>query len=123
MGFASLGVLESVVRATIGLRWEEGGELSDILALVDADISQAIQVSPFIKIRHLLGIVWTYIRWQKIQSSKEEVDAGRVADPGDARLVVSALRSAVRDSFVDCEAWGGEFPYERASGSIEFWKM
>jgi hypothetical protein len=45
MGFASLGVLESVVRATIGLRWEDVGELSDILALVDADISQAIQVS------------------------------------------------------------------------------
>jgi hypothetical protein len=45
MGFASLGVLESVVRATIGLRWEEVGELSNILALVDADISQAIQVS------------------------------------------------------------------------------
>jgi len=45
MGFASLGILESVVRATVGLRWEDVGELSDILALVDADISQAIQVS------------------------------------------------------------------------------
>ena len=45
MGFASLGILDSVVRATIGLRWKEDGEMSDILALVDADISQAIQVS------------------------------------------------------------------------------
>jgi hypothetical protein len=44
MGFASLGVLESVVRATVGLRWEDASELPDILALVDADISQAIQV-------------------------------------------------------------------------------
>lgn len=44
MGLASLGVLESVVRGTIGLRWEEMGEMSDVLALVDADISQAIQV-------------------------------------------------------------------------------
>ena len=44
MGLASLGVLESVVRGTIGLRWEEIGEMSDVLTLVDADISQAIQV-------------------------------------------------------------------------------
>ena len=44
MGLASLGVLESVVRGTIGLRWEEMGEMSDVLTLVDADISQAIQV-------------------------------------------------------------------------------
>jgi hypothetical protein len=29
----------------------------------------------------------------------------------------------VRDSLIDCEAWGGEFPFERASGSIEFWKI
>lgn len=45
MGLASLGVLESVVRGTIGLRWEEIGEMSDVLTLVDTDISQArIQV-------------------------------------------------------------------------------
>ncbi|KIM74734.1 hypothetical protein PILCRDRAFT_827939 [Piloderma croceum F 1598] len=99
MGFASLGVLESVVRATIGLRWEDVSELSDILALVDADISQAIQ------------------------SSKEEIDAGRIGDLASARQIVTELRVAVRDSFVDCETWGGEFPFERASGSIEFWKF
>jgi hypothetical protein len=99
MGFASLGVLESVVRATIGLRWEDVGELSDILALVDADISQAIQ------------------------SSKEEIDAGRIGDLASARQIVTELRAAVRDSFLDCETWGGEFPFERASGSIEFWKF
>ncbi|KZP32720.1 hypothetical protein FIBSPDRAFT_848501, partial [Athelia psychrophila] len=44
MGLASLGVLEPIVRGTIGVRWEEPGELSDVLAVVDADISQAIQV-------------------------------------------------------------------------------
>jgi len=99
MGFASLGILESAVRATIGLRWEEVSELSDTLALVDADISQAIQ------------------------SSKEEIDAGRVGDLTAARQIVGELRAVVRDSFLDCETWGGEFPFERASGSIEFWKF
>jgi len=99
MGFASLAVLESVVRATIGLRWEDVGEMSDILALVDADISQGIQ------------------------SSKEEIEAGRVGDLVVARQIVAELRGAVKDSFIDCETWGGEFPFERASGSIEFWKL
>jgi hypothetical protein len=64
MGFASLGVLESVVRATIGLRWEDVGELSDILALVDADISQAIQVSDEIGI---LCILRTYMTESELQ--------------------------------------------------------
>jgi hypothetical protein len=45
LGFASLGVLSSIVRATIGLRWEDEGDMADILAVIDADIGQAIQVS------------------------------------------------------------------------------
>ena len=45
LGFASLGVLSSIVRATIGLRWEDVGDMADILAVIDADIGQAIQVS------------------------------------------------------------------------------
>lgn len=45
MGFSSLVVLASIVRATIGLRWEDDGDMSDILAIIDADIGQAIQVS------------------------------------------------------------------------------
>jgi hypothetical protein len=99
MGFASLGVLEAVVKATIGLRWEAGSEISEILALVDADISQAIQ------------------------SSKEEIEAGRVGDLAIARQIINGLRVAVMDSFFDCETWSGEFPFERASGSIEYWKV
>ena len=45
LGFASLGLLSSIVRATIGLRWEDDGDMADILAVIDADIGQAIQVS------------------------------------------------------------------------------
>ncbi|OBZ74957.1 hypothetical protein A0H81_05081 [Grifola frondosa] len=44
MGLASLGVLGVVVRATVGLRWEEGSSMENILASIDADISQAIQI-------------------------------------------------------------------------------
>jgi len=45
MGFASLGLLASIVRATVGLRWEDEGDMADFLAVIDSDISQAIQVS------------------------------------------------------------------------------
>ena len=45
LGFASLGLLSAIVRATIGLRWEDDGDMADILAVIDADIGQAIQAS------------------------------------------------------------------------------
>jgi hypothetical protein len=121
MGFASLVILESIVRATVGLRWKEGGELSDILTVVDADISQAIQVSN--KFRYHPRFFFFLVNSQSNQSSKEEIDAGRVGDFTIARQIVGELRAVVRDSFHDCEVWGGEFPFERASGSIEFWKI
>jgi hypothetical protein len=44
MGFASLSLLASIVRATIGLRWEDEGDMADFLAVIDSDITQAIQV-------------------------------------------------------------------------------
>ena len=45
MGLAGLGLLSSVVKATVGLRWEqEGSIMVDILAVIDMDICQAIQV-------------------------------------------------------------------------------
>ena len=52
LGFASLGLLSSIVRATIGLRWDDDGDMADILAVIDADIGQAIQasISPIIYI-------------------------------------------------------------------------
>lgn len=44
MGFASLAILSSIVKATVGLRWEEDGAMADVLAAIDTDISQAMQV-------------------------------------------------------------------------------
>jgi len=45
LGFSSLSLLAQVVRATVGLRWEEDGDMADVLAVIDADIGQAIQVN------------------------------------------------------------------------------
>jgi hypothetical protein len=40
MGFVSLSILAAVVKATAGLRWEEGGEMADALTEVDTDLGQ-----------------------------------------------------------------------------------
>ncbi|KAJ7113232.1 hypothetical protein C8R43DRAFT_132154 [Mycena crocata] len=102
MGFASLGLLACAVQATIGLRWEHEGPVADILAVIDADIAQAIQ------------------------SCKEELESGRVGGaeaPGVARMALNELRSTVGASCGDVDAWGGEFPFERAKSSLAYWKL
>ncbi|KAI0776536.1 hypothetical protein BD413DRAFT_602127 [Trametes elegans] len=99
MGFASLKILARVVGATVGLRWEEDSAMENVLALIDADISQAIQ------------------------SAKEEMDGERVSDIQAAREVVHELRSAVNDSQVDAKKWNGAFPFERAAASLEYWRV
>ncbi|KAF8239087.1 hypothetical protein L208DRAFT_1386536 [Tricholoma matsutake] len=99
LGFASISALVPIIRATIGLRWESNGVMADILAVIDADIGQAIQ------------------------SSKEEIEGSRVRDIVSARGVVSDLRVAVNESLADTRSWGGEFPFERAVSSIQYWKI
>ncbi|KAH9926620.1 uncharacterized protein BXZ73DRAFT_78714 [Epithele typhae] len=99
LGFASLRILAAVVRATVGLRWPEGGPMEDSLALVDADISQAIQ------------------------SAKEERDGGRAEDVQAARAVVQELREAVAESQLDARKWAGAFAFERAAASLEHWRL
>ncbi|KAK0199482.1 hypothetical protein DFS33DRAFT_1268389 [Desarmillaria ectypa] len=99
LGFASLVVLAVVVRATIGLRWNRETEMANILAEADADICQAIQ------------------------SSKEELEGGRVDDHAKAREAVRELWNAVKESLLDVESWGGEYPFERALSSFEYWKV
>ncbi|KIK00932.1 hypothetical protein K443DRAFT_99573 [Laccaria amethystina LaAM-08-1] len=99
MGFCSLAILTSIVRATLGLRWEEEGDMADILAVIDVDIGQAIQ------------------------SSKEEIEGGHVHDFASARKMVHDLRSAIDDSLADVQTWAGEFPFDRASASLHYWKL
>ncbi|KAJ7922397.1 hypothetical protein B0H13DRAFT_1983039 [Mycena leptocephala] len=99
MGFASLGLLAGAVRSTIGMRWDSEGDVADILAVIDADIAQAIQ------------------------SCKEEIEAGRVGDYTSARKALTDLRSTVDASYAEVETWGGEFPFERAASSLAYWKL
>lgn len=56
------------------------------------------------------------------QSSKEEIEGGGV-DFTLAREAKNDLRCAVNDSLADVKSWGGEFPFERAAASIEYWKF
>ena len=54
------------------------------------------------------------------QSSKEEKEGGRLVNFDTARQALEELRQVLRGSQADVEAWGGEFPFERASFGIDF---
>ncbi|KAG9126381.1 hypothetical protein FRC07_003656 [Ceratobasidium sp. 392] len=99
LGFHSLTLLVVIVRATVDLRWTEDGPLADTLAVVDGDIAQAVQ------------------------SSKEELLAGRVEDMNLARKVVDELRTAMREVELVVELWGADFPYERGLANLECLKI
>ena len=92
--------------------------MADILAVIDMDICQAIQVG---SIAHAMrGAMFTH---QYHQSCKEELDGGRVNDICTARDAVEKLWSGVEESSRDVEIWGGEFPFDRAANSIECWRV
>ena len=69
------------------------------LAEIDADISQALQ------------------------SSREEMDSGRVGDIAIARAAITDLKSAVKENRMAVESWGADCPFERAEASLDFWKL
>jgi len=95
MGFASIAVLCTAVRATSGLRWDEEGAMADALAIIDADLSQAIQ------------------------SCKEELAGDNVRDIHAARAALNDLRAALDDCYADVTSWGGEFPFERGAANAD----
>ena len=43
LGFMALRYLTPAMQQTIGLRWEEDDEMADSLAVLDSDMTQAIQ--------------------------------------------------------------------------------
>ncbi|PCH42799.1 hypothetical protein WOLCODRAFT_102624 [Wolfiporia cocos MD-104 SS10] len=99
LGFESLRDLAIVVRCTRGIQWDEGSELEYTLASIDADISQAIQ------------------------SSREEMDGGRVTDLSEARGAVNELRAAVKECRRVAESGAGGYPFEQGAIALEFWKI
>lgn len=73
--------------------------MEQILAEIDADIGQALQ------------------------SSREEMDGGRVGSLTNARAALEELKSAIKESHLAVASWGGLYPFERAAASLDFWKL
>jgi hypothetical protein len=120
MGIASLGVLTSVVRATLGLRWGEDSEMAEVLAIVDVDLTQAIQVSSDPKKKSLI----THSdQIETPQSSKEELESEDSDQNQKAAEIISELRTALESSDDEVTSWGGEVPFERGLDSIKFLKV
>ncbi|KAK7692911.1 hypothetical protein QCA50_004549 [Cerrena zonata] len=97
MGIAGLQCLTDIVKATVGLRWEADGEMVDVLAVIDADITQAIQ------------------------SAKEELMGGGSRE--SAITTATELKAAVKASRLDTEHWGGDFPFEKTADSLDYWHL
>lgn len=96
MGFDSLDLLSNITRTTAGLRWRaDDNLLVETLAIIDTDISQAIQ------------------------SCREELLNGNVRDITAARNALRKLRRALADCRKDVEGWGGEFPFSRGSANAD----
>ncbi|KAI0645462.1 hypothetical protein C8Q79DRAFT_694843 [Trametes meyenii] len=98
MGVAAIAVLTGLVQDAAAIRWVEDSPLEDLLATIDADITQAIQ------------------------SAKEEYDAGRISVE-TAKEVCDTLRAALLDNREKVRGWGGDFPFERALSGVELWKL
>lgn len=99
MGLTSFGVFATIIRTSLGLRWTPFGAAAEAFALIDGDICQAIQ------------------------SSKEEIDSGRGGDLDIARAKVADLRAALKESSDAVSRWGGDFPFDRATATLEVWKF
>lgn len=95
MGFDSIDVLTGIVRATTGLRWDATGSLTDVFAVIDTDISQAIQ------------------------SCKEEVVGGHLRDASAARAALRKLRLALAECREEVNGWGVDFPFSRGSSNAD----
>ena len=95
MDFDSLDILLGVARSTTGLRWRADDNLVEMLAIVDADISQAIQ------------------------SCEEELLNGNVRDAAAARIALRKLRKALTGCQKDVESWGAEFSFSRGSANAD----
>jgi len=99
LGFLALRYLTPAMQQTIGLRWEEDDEMAYSLAILDADMTQAIQ------------------------SSKEELMREKGSGANEARAVVKELRLRLSEASASVKSWGGEFPFERTQASLEHWKL
>jgi len=99
LGFMALRHLTPAMQQTIGLRWEDDDEMADSLAVLDSDMTQAIQ------------------------SGREELMRENGAGVNEARAVVKELRLRLSEASASVKSWGREFPFERTQASLEHWKI
>ncbi|KAF8659468.1 hypothetical protein AX16_001835 [Volvariella volvacea WC 439] len=99
LGFASLSQLAMMIRMVTEFQWESEGIMMDALITLDADIGQAVQ------------------------SSKEEIEGGRVSDLPAARAILGDIKSALTECRTRTTSWKGVYPFGRAQLSINFWKI
>jgi len=99
LGLLALDVFNEIIRSLFGQRWEPDGDTADVLAVVDADLCQAIQ------------------------STKEEIEAGRAGEPAQVHAVVARLRMTLQQSAADVMVWSRDSPFERAAASVDCWKL
>jgi hypothetical protein len=95
----SLPILTLLIHGTHNLRWSEDGQFVDTLAILDSDISQAIQ------------------------SSLEEVTTSNfdnlVGGAQEGVAAVTELQRALKDCETEVKSWGGEFPFQRGLANVE----
>ena len=99
MGFNSLQLLTDLVEATRGARWVASSTMEGALTEVDGDITQAIQ------------------------SSKEQIEADLVEDMALACATAARLRITLQHSKEEIGRWGGEYPFEKAFVSTQYWNF
>ena len=92
--------------------------MADFLAVIDSDITQAIQVST-----DFPPVLLDSTDCYPMQSCKEEHQAGRLGDISSARELKNDLRNALNESLADVKTWGGEFAFERTLLSMDYWKL
>jgi len=99
LGLQSLPILTLLIHGTHSLHWSEDGEFVDTLAILDSDISQAVQ------------------------SSLEEVAASNfdnlLGGVEEGIHVVTDLQKALKGCEAEVESWGGEFPFQRGLANME----
>jgi hypothetical protein len=98
LGVDTLPIFTHIVQSTFHLRWttSDSDPLLPHLAIVDADLSQALQ------------------------SCKEEVAAGFVQSEDEiasAKTALDDLYRALEESRRQVETWGGEFCFDRVCSS------
>lgn len=125
LGLASLPLLTLLIHGTHKLRWSEDGTFVDALAILDGDISQAIQSSTEEiaqqAVAQLVSLnptsppsVGMYAPSQQQTSSVEE----NWTEEG-CKAVVD-LRNALKACESEVEGWGGEFPFQRGLANVEW---